>query len=128
ILMLWQRCVLFDGQALARSAYDAIAVWHGEPYLRGADGSGGGARRVPGSCRVRRCQFPHRMELENWVRPNAGCGSDHLVDRDDDLRVDAVVVIGGIQGTAASPQGITTKVSKASRLHSFEVKALSLKP
>ncbi len=46
---------------------------------------GSSACRTSRSCRVRRRQFPHRMELEGGTRSHALCRRYHLVDRNDDL-------------------------------------------
>ena len=43
------------------------------------------------------------------VRSDARRGCNHLIYRDDDLRTDAFVFVGGIQGVAAAPEGMKSR-------------------
>src|SRR5215471_11169859 len=55
------------------------------------------------------------MELEDWAGPHACRRSNHFLDRNDDLRTDAIVVLGRIQGIAATPEGMRWVESQRTR-------------
>jgi hypothetical protein len=55
------------------------------------------------------------VELEDRVGAHAGGGGGDFIDRDDDLRVDAVIVIDGVQGVAAALEGVRTGRSSRDR-------------
>jgi len=76
---------LHTAQTPAGQPQQVIAVRHGEPYLRNADGAGRAARGLSRAHRFRRSQFACGMELENWSRPNARRGRGDFFHRDDDL-------------------------------------------
>src|SRR5215469_4374186 len=46
------------------------------------------------------------MELEDWLGSYACRGGDHFIDRNDDLRVDALIVFSRVQGIVAASEGL----------------------
>ncbi len=85
VFLLWQRRVLQCSQATSRPAQHSFALRHGEPHLRDPDRSGSFTRGISGARRLRRGQFAHGVELEDWSRSHARRGRGHLLHGNDDL-------------------------------------------
>ena len=57
-------------------------------------------------------QFANGMELEDWFGKNARSGSRDFFDRDDDLRIDALIVVAGVQGDVAASERVDSSGAK----------------
>ena len=91
---------------LARQPQHPAIVRDGKPHLCSANGVGGAARRLSRACRFGCSKLANGMELEDRAGTNARRGRGDFVDRDDDLRTDAIVVVAGVQGDAAASEGL----------------------
>src|SRR2546421_5077228 len=98
--MFWQRRFLFSAEAATRQAEHSFAMRDGKSYLRNANCTRRLAGRLSRPGRFRRCQFAHRVELENWAGAHAIRWGRHFFYRDDDLRIAAVFGGTGVQGNA----------------------------
>ena len=84
------------------------------------------ARRISRPRCVRCGQFAHRMELEDRLDRMRAAGCRDFVDGNDDLRVDAVVFVGGFQRIIAALEGLASRKKKQQPMISFvNLRALS---